>query len=296
MRICVTGGAGFLGSHVADVLADEGHDVVVLDKDATTRHASKVVDITSLDDTVEALRDLDGVCHLAAVGDVYLAAREPWTAAAFNAVGTANVVEAARRNGLQKLVYASTWEVYGEAEYQPLDERHPTNPDHPYSITKLAGERLVLAADHLQDVPSLALRLGTSYGTRMRPNAVFSIFIDKASRGEPITIQGSGSQGRQFVHVRDVGRAFAMALSSDVRGEVFNTVGDEDVTIRQLAEMVVSVLPTELQFGEARSGDVPSSRVSSEKAREMLGWQPQVPFQEGLEEIIAERTGAAAPV
>jgi UDP-glucose 4-epimerase len=296
MRVCVTGAAGFLASHVADVVAEKGHDVIVVDTQPTATFETKVTDICDLEQTVRATKGVDAICHLAAVGDVYLAANEPWTAARVNAVGTANVMEAAKRNGVGKVVYASTWEVYGEAEYEPIDERHPTRPDHPYSITKLAGEHLALAFDHLSDVPCLALRLGTAYGTRMRPNSVFSLFVDRAARGEPISVQGSGSQGRQFVHARDVGQAFALAIESLHRGEVYNIVGLENVTIRQLAETVCAVLPTTLEFGDPRPGDVPSAIVSSELARERLSWVPEVDFRAGLEELIAFRTGRVPQV
>jgi UDP-glucose 4-epimerase len=290
MKVCITGAAGFLASHVADVVAEMGHDVVVLDSRPSETFETRVVDICDLEQTVVGTKGVDTICHLAAVGDVYLAGNEPWTAARVNAVGTANIMEAARRNGIGKVAYASTWEVYGEAEYEPIDEKHPTRPDNPYSITKLAGEHLALAFDRLSDVPCVALRLGTAYGTRMRPNSVFSLFVDRAARGEPIKVQGSGAQGRQFVHARDVGRAFALAIESPLRGEVFNIVGSENVTIRQLAEAVCAVLPTSLEFGDARPGDVPSSIVSSEFARDRLGWVPQVDFTVGLEELVAFRT------
>jgi UDP-glucose 4-epimerase len=196
-------------------------------------------------------------------------------------------MEAAKNAGSRKVVYASTWEVYGEPEYSPVDEKHPTNPDHPYNITKLAGEHLVLSYDKLKGIPAVALRLGTAYGIGMRPNAVFSIFTEKARRGEPITINGSGEQGRQFTHATDIGRAFVRALESDVRGDRFNIVGDEYVTIRDLAEAVVRRLPTEVTFGEARIGDVPPSLVSNDHARQVLGWEPIVSFDEGLSQLIA---------
>src|SRR5262249_9408920 len=178
-------------------------------------------DLTRLDDLVSATAQVDAVCHLGAVGDVYLAADDPPLAATLNVVGTANVMEAARRNGLSRVVYASTWEVYGHALYQPIDEDHPCAPDHPYNITKWAGERLVLAYDRLKGVPAIALRLGTAFGPRMRPNSVFSLFIDRALRRDPIEIHGDGAQRRQFTHARDIARAFRLAVESDLAGEVF---------------------------------------------------------------------------
>src|SRR5690606_24922516 len=136
-------------------------------------------------------------------------------------------------------------------------------PDHPYNITKYGGELILLSYDRLKGLPVLALRLGTSYGLRMRPNSVFSIFISKAQRGEPIVIQGTGEQSRQFTHATDIARAFALGVESDVHGMALNTVSEESTSIRQLAELVQRRLPTELSFGEPRPGDISPARVSS---------------------------------
>ena len=288
MRVIVTGGGGFLGSHVADGLAAAGHDVTVLDLVANPRHRSVSVDFMDPEALKGALRGVEGVCHLRAVGDVYLAGDKPALASAVNVVGTANVCDAALVAGVRRVVLASTWEVYGEPHYQPLDERHPCEPDHPYSITKLAGERVALSYARLKKLDVLALRLGTAFGTRMRPNSVFSIFIRRALAKEPITIQGSGQQGRQFTHASDIARGFAAALERGEAGEIYNLVSDEMVSIRDLAEMVVAEIPTELTYGEARPGEVPSALVSNERAKSDLGWKPQMPFAKGLAELITE--------
>ena len=288
MRGIVTGGSGFLGSHVADHLAAQGHEVVVYDVQPTTRHVSVVGDLLDLEALKRAFDGIDFVCHLGAIGDVYLAGEKPALAATVNAAGTANVCDAALATKVGRVVVASTWEVYGEPHYQPLDEKHPCEPDHPYNITKLAGERLALASGRLRGLNVVALRLGTAFGTRMRPNSVFSIFIRKALAGEPITIQGSGSQGRQFTHTRDVGRGFEAVLTKGPSGSVYNIVGDRMVSIRELAELVTKIAPTKLTYGEARPGDVPSALVSNVLARAELGWAPTVDFEEGLRELVDE--------
>lgn len=288
MRGIVTGGSGFLGSHVADHLAAQGHEVVVYDVQPTTRHVSVVGDLLDPEALKRAFGAMDFVCHLGAIGDVYLAGEKPALAATVNAAGTANVCEAAIASKVGRVVVASTWEVYGEPHYQPLDEKHPCEPDHPYNITKLAGERLALASGRLRGLNVVALRLGTAFGTRMRPNSVFSIFIRKALAGEPITIQGSGSQGRQFTHAKDVGRGFEAALTKGPSGSAYNIVGDRMVSIRELAELVTKIVPTELTYGEARPGDVPSALVSNEKAKAELGWRPTVDFEQGLRELVDE--------
>lgn len=300
MRGIVTGGAGFLGSHVADVLAEHGHDITVVDIRPSNRHRTERADLEDATALVGAFKGAEFVCHLAAVGDVYLAAEQPALAARLNVTGTANVADACLAAGVARLVYASTWEVYGEAQYQPIDEAHPCAPDHPYNITKLGGERLALSYARLRkDLSVSALRLGTAFGTRMRLNSVFSIFINRALGGEPIVIQGSGHQGRQFTHARDIGAAFALAIESGGSGRVYNVVADELVTIRQLAEAVSGAIPVEITTGPARPGDVPSSRVSNARAASELGWHPQISLQDGLAEMIAlarkdARTGIKA--
>lgn len=291
-RIVVTGGAGFLGSHVADHLRAAGHDVVVFDQAKSARHLTIEGDLLDETSVASALKGADAVCHLGAVGDVYLAAERPALAAAVNVTGTANVCQVALHEGVGRVVVASTWEVYGEPHYQPMDEKHPCDPDHPYNITKLAGEQLARAYARLKGLPVIALRLGTAYGTRMRPNSVFQIFIRRAIAREPITIQGSGEQGRQFTHASDIARAFAAALERGELGTAYNIVAPRLVTIRQLAEAVKTVLPTDVAYGAPRPGDVPSATVSSEKAGGELGWTAQVEFEAGLGEIIEEARAA----
>jgi len=291
MRVLVTGGSGFLGSYVVSALREAGHSVVIFDIQSPNSGDYIRGDLTSLDDLLIGTQGIDAVCHLAAVGDVYLAFDKPYLAAELNVVGTANLMEACLRNQVAKVVYASTWEVYGEPCYQPIDEAHPCNPDHPYNITKLAGERIALSYDRLKGVPTLCLRLGTAYGTRMRPNSVFCIFIARALRGEPLVIKGSGEQSRQFTHARDISYAFRCALESAVSGEVFNIVSPESISIRQLAEMVAERIPTSITYEEAREGDIASALVSSEKARLALGWEPAVGFSEGLSELVEWHVG-----
>lgn len=287
MKAMVTGAAGFIGPHVITRLLDDGFDVAAFDVapvaiDGVRTITGDLLDAPAVD---KAVSDVDVVCHIGAIGDVYLAGNEPALAAAVNVTGTANICQAAAKAGA-RVVYASTWEVYGEPQYQPLDEDHPTNPDHPYNITKLAGESMLFAADRLQDVSTIALRLGTAYGPGLRPNSVFRIFIDRARAGEPITIQGDGSQSRQFTHAADIAQAFSLACRSDLRELALNTVAPEAVSIRELAELVVARYPTELTFGPPRPGDVPPASVSAARAEELLGWRAETSFAEGLHQLM----------
>jgi UDP-glucose 4-epimerase len=295
MRGIVTGGSGFLGSHVADVLVEEGHEVTVVDLAPTSRHRCVIADLSDTDALRAAFSGAEFICHLAGIGDVYLAAQKPSLAAQANVTGTANVCDAALTAGVARVVYASTWEVYGPPQYQPMDEAHPCNPDHPYNITKLAGERLGLAYGHLREgISFTALRLGTAYGARMRPNSVFSVFIRRAMAHEPIVIQGNGEQARQFTHARDIGHAFSLAAEKAANGAVYNTVTDESITIRQLADLVAAEIPTTIEFAPARRADVPSALVTSVRIHRELGWRPRVRFADGLHQLIAVERGAAA--
>jgi UDP-glucose 4-epimerase len=286
MKVLVTGSAGFIGGHVCKSLLSEGWEVTGYD--VRTAGLSDVNetegDLLDLDRLIAAVDGHDAICHIGAIGDVYLAAEQPGLAASVNVVGTSNIATAAKRADA-RVVYASTWEVYGEPHYEPVDEDHPCNPDHPYNITKLGGEQMLLASHRLDGVPAIALRLGTAYGLGMRTNSVFEIFIRRAMKGEPLTIQGDGSQGRQFTHASDIGRAFAMATRADAQGMPLNIVSPHLVTIKQLAEQVVERYPTELTFGEPRPGDVPPSYVSAARAEDVLGWKAEVAFEDGMEEL-----------
>jgi UDP-glucose 4-epimerase len=287
MKALVTGVAGFLGGHVARRLLNDGFDVTGFDLQPGSIAEVRWLkgDLGDVDAVTRAVASQDVVCHIGAIGDVYLAAAEPALAAAVNVTGSANIATAARQAGA-RVVYASTWEVYGEPQYEPVDEDHPCEPDHPYSITKLAGERMLMAAGHLNDIPVVALRLGTAYGSGLRPNSVFRIFIDRARQKQSITIQGDGSQSRQFTHAADIARAFSLAARSELRGMVFNTVAPEPISIKQLAEAVIARYPTDLLFAPARAGDVPPAIVSSARITETLGWVPEISFDAGVGELM----------
>jgi len=288
MNALVTGSAGFIGTHVSRALSGEGFEVTGYDQIESSEPGINTIigDLLDAEAVTAAVQGRDVVIHIGAIGDVYLAATNPELAAAVNVTGSTNIALAAEAAGA-RVVYASTWEVYGDPVYEPVDEKHPCEPDHPYNITKLAGERMLLACDRLRDVPVVALRMGTAYGLGMRPNSVFEIFIEKARHGEPITIQGDGSQGRQFTHVDDIARAFVAAAKSDVRGMPLNVVSPEMISIKHLADVVTERFPTEVTYGQARPGDVAPSYVSADQIAKTLGWKAEVSFEEGMAELLS---------
>lgn len=288
MKVLVTGNAGFVGRQVASHLLERGWQVTGFDlsQPESVEYHHITGDLRDADAVTGASEGHEVICHIGAIGDVYLAGEEPALAAEVNVAGSANIARAAR-SAEAKVVYASTWEVYGEPQYQPIDESHPCSPDHPYNITKLAGEQILLTADRMSGIPVAALRLGTAYGPGLRSNSVFSIFIDKAMRGERIEVHGDGTQTRQFTHVSDIARAFELACVSDFRGGALNTVASESVSIKSLVDMVIERFPTDVVFGDPRPGDVPPATVSSGLIKQELGWEAETQFQEGLDELMS---------
>ena len=295
MRVLVTGSSGFLGRHVAEHLASlaayevGGFDVRPMRHDL---FATTVGDLCDLDAVERAISGADVVVHFGGVGDVDVATEHPELAAAANVVGTMNVAMASQRSGA-RVVYASTWEVYGPPRSDPVDEQHPCDPGHVYGATKLAGEQMLRAIQRSDGLPVAILRLGTAYGSGMRPNAVFSRFADLARDGKPITVHGSGRQWRQFTHTSDIVRAVELAAESDREDLTLNVVADEAVTIRELAEIVSSRYGVPVAFGAERHGDPPSSTISSAQAGLLLGWSAQVAFRDGLGVLLAETDAAA---
>lgn len=286
MKILVTGGSGFLGKNVLQHFIQKNWEVINFDIAPCPKVNTICGNLENLQDLLEATKGIDYVCHLGGIGDVYLAEEKPFLAASANVFGTANVLESCYRNNVKKLVYASTWEVYGTPKYTPIDEKHPCNPTHPYNITKYGGEMMVQTYNKYRNLNAVILRMGTAYGVGMRPNSVFSIFINKAIEKKPIIIKGDGKQYRQFIHAKDIAEAYEKAIISNTNETIFNISGKEKVSIKDLADIVVQKIPTEVIYEEARKGDITPSEISSLKAEKELGWVPKVKFSNGLKELI----------
>ncbi len=296
MKLGITGGSGFIGSHVVDALAAAGHEVIVVDIAPPHRPdvEHRPVDLLDLDALVEATRDLEFVFHLAAYADVNDVDRRPVDAFDLNVGGTLRVLEAARINDIRRVVLASTVWVYSSTvadEGDTVDETATISLDanrHLYTSTKLASEMLCQDYWHKHGVAFTILRYGIPYGPRMRPSLVIPIFFRKAITGEPLTLTGDGSQHRKFVYVEDLARAHVLALADVAKNQVFNLDGVEKVTIRQIAESILKLTgSTEpIEYVAARAGDYGGADVSSERARRLLGWQPEVPFAAGLQRTV----------
>ena len=295
MRVLVTGGSGFIGSHVVDKLRARGHEPVIYDLrpspwhlDPEHRVDTVLGSITDREALERALHSCDAVAHLAAVADVNDVHAEPEDAERVNARGTVAVLEAARRAGVKRIVYASTIWVYSDCEPEHVDETTLLPPpSHLYTSTKLAGELYCKAYQELYGIDYTILRFGIPYGPRAREAAVIPAFVNKALAGDPLTLAGDGMQSRKFVYVEDLADGVALGLSDVAVNRVYNLASDETVTIKQIAETIKSELgDVEIVHTPARPGDFGGKIVSSDRALSELGWRAATPFSEGVRKYI----------
>ncbi|MDO8187839.1 NAD-dependent epimerase/dehydratase family protein [Conexibacter sp. JD483] len=297
MRVLVTGGAGFIGSHVLDSAAAAGLTPCCFDRRASPFHPPGEIE-TVLGDLLDpaqlraAMEGCDAVVHLAASADVGAVVREPAAAERLNASGTLCVLEAARAAGVAHVVYASTIWVYSDCAAEQVDEREQLGlPGHLYTATKLAGEMYCRSYAELYGLRTTILRFGIPYGPRARAAAVVPSMVERALGGEPLTIAGDGAQSRRFVYVEDLADGVVRALERPGDGcRVYNLVGDRDVSIRAVAETVCEVVGDgEITYVPARAADFGGVAVSGERAADELGWRPQTSFEEGVRRYVAWR-------
>ena len=293
-RVLVTGGAGFIGSFVVDRLRAAGHEAVIFDVRHSPHHARGEVptvigDVLDYDSVLKAARGCDAIAHLAAAADVGEVAADPRAAEELNARGTLHVLEAARELELARVIYASTIWVYSEAEGRVDEEAALRPPAHLYTATKLAGELYCHAYGELYGLDTTILRFGIPFGPRARPAAVVPAFVRKALDGEPLTIAGTGEQTRRFVYVEDLAEGVVRAMAPAAANRVYNLVGDEDVSIRQIATTVSDLVgDTAIEHTPARAGDFGGRiEISGERALTELGWQPGTEFREGVSKYVA---------
>lgn len=303
MRVLVTGGSGFIGSHVVDRLLAAGIEPRIFDLLPSPHHEADEVD-TVLGDLLDteglrrAMEGCDAVIHLAAAADVAIVAEQPCEAERTNAHGTLSVLETARSTDVGRVIYGSTIWVYGELGEGVFDEAAPlVLPRHIYTASKLAGEMYCASYAELYDMPFTILRFGIPYGPRARPSAVIPIFVRKALAGEPLTIAGDGMQTRRFVYVADLAEGVVRALEPCAVNRVYNLASDETVTIRELAEAVQEHIgEVKIVYVPGRSGDFGGAEISSRRAEQELGWRASTPLREGIGRYLAwlKETGPVA--
>jgi UDP-glucose 4-epimerase len=290
MRIAVTGGCGFIGSHVVDHLIRDGHEVTVLDVGRTWlnpaaeyRHAD-IFDEAALAATMTGA---DAVFHLAGAADVNDVAADPVRAVRLNVEGTTRVLAAAVRAGVGRFVLASTVWVYGAAvgrgeltEDAPMDLR---SPGHVYVATKLAAELVVHSYREMYGQRFTILRYGIPYGPRMREALVVARFVRAAQAGEPITIAGTGEQQRNYVYVEDLADAHVRALAPAAADQTLALEGGTPVSVREIADTVCSLVrPVPVRHEPARPADYQGVSISTRLAKELLDWSPVTSFATGV--------------
>mgnify|MGYP000020599438 CR=1 FL=1 len=300
--VLVTGGAGFVGSHIADALVD-ACDVRVLDNFSTgdREHvpaAASVVegDIRDADTVAEAMADVDVVFHEAGLVSVPRSVEQPAVSHDANVAATLNVLEAARREDA-RVVAASSVAVYGNPSDVPVHERAPKEPTSPYGIDKLALDHYTRRYHDLYGLETVALRYFNVYGPRQsggQYSGVVTAFLEQAQSGQPLTVHGDGTQTRDFVHVSDVVRANLAAATTDHVGRAFNVGTGRSIQIRALAALVrdVTGTPSSIVHTDPRTADVQRSEADVTRASRQLGFEATVRLEEGLRDLV-ER---AAPV
>ncbi len=298
MRTLVTGGAGFIGSHLVDALIGEGHSVAVLDNLSSGRtdnlkHQPSVelVEGDVRDEGVEGIVDKlapEVIFHLAAQIDVRKSVEDPIADARVNILATINLAEAARKAGVRKIVHTSSGgSIYGTPDTFPVDESFPVDPHSPYAASKLAGEQYLGTFRHLYGIQASYIAPANVYGPRQNPHGeagVVAIFSENLLRGKPTKIFGGGTNTRDYVYVGDVARAFVLAARERGDGTRFNIGTSVETTDRDLHSLVAkhADAPDTPQDFPPRLGDVPRSSLSYARAREVLGWEPTVMLDEGV--------------
>lgn len=294
----VTGGAGFIGSHMVDLLVGEGYRVAVVDnlvggrRENLAQHASHPDvalherDIRTLEPREPLFADAEYVFHFAGIGDIVPSIERPLEYMSVNVMGTAKVLECARAAGVRKLVYAASSSCYGLAA-TPTREDHPLDPRYPYALSKLQGEQAAFHWHRVYGLPVQSIRIFNAYGTRSRTSgaygAVFGVFLRQKLEGKPLTVVGDGTQSRDFLYVTDVAQAFWHAARGPEVGTFYNVGAGSPQSVNRL----VSLLGCEAVHIPKRPGEPDCTWADIGKIRRELGWEPKVSFEEGVGHVLA---------
>ncbi len=293
----VTGGAGFIGSHLVELLLKKGYRVAVLDNFSTGRrqnlkhldHSKDLtvheVDICSFEAIQPFFQEIDHVFHLAALADIVPSIEKPMAYYESNVSGTVAVLEASRKAGVKRFVYAASSSCYGIAKEYPTTEAAPIQPEYPYALTKNLGEQCVMHWNKVYRLPAVALRLFNVYGPRARTSgtygAVFGVFLAQMLHKKPFTVVGDGTQTRDFVFVTDVARAFWRAANSNATGIAINIGSGAPVSVNRITE----ILGGEVVFVPKRPGEPDITHADITKARQILEWKPAIGIEEGVDQL-----------
>ena len=297
-NVLVTGGLGFIGSHLVETLLDSGHHVLVLDNESTGRkenlsphldnpHLQIIIeDIANLDKIKPHFENIDWVFHLAALADIVPSVQRPLEYHHANVDGTISVLEAARSTGVKRFLYAASSSCYGIPDVYPTPETAEIRPQYPYALTKNLAEQYVMHWGKIYGLSVVALRLFNVYGPRSRTSgtygAVFGVFLAQKLAGKPLTVVGDGTQTRDFTFVTDVARAFIAAAESELRDTVMNVGSGHTYSVNRLIEL----LGGETVYIPKRPGEPDCTFADTRKIHSLMNWQPQVSFDEGVKLMI----------
>ena len=285
MVVLVTGGSGFIGSHVTMALLNEGFTVRVLDKLKPQGNRIEWFkgDLLSKENLHDAMQDVDNVFHLAAVADVNVAVTDPESCLAVNEMGTLNLLRACSGREVERILLASSVWVYGKALGTVAEETQIPLPNDIYTKTKIGQEQLVYSWCQSHPLSYTILRYDIPYGPGMRANMAIAAFVRRAMRKEPITIYGDGRQGRCWIFITDLAQAHCMALKDAAKNQILNLAGKEFVTISEIVDMLTETLGEfPVNRAEPRAGDFGGVHTSIERAQKLLGWDPATTFRQGL--------------
>jgi UDP-glucose 4-epimerase len=297
--ILVTGGAGFIGSHIVDAVVDQ-NDVRVLDSLSTGSHSNLHPDARLIEGDIRdeetldaAMEDVDIVFHKAAMVSVPASVEQPKICHDVNGTATLNLLEAARAND-SRVVFASSAAIYGHPDELPIPEDAPKRPASPYGLEKLTADYYTRIYADRYGLETVNLRYFNVYGPRQtggQYSGVISTFLDQARAGEPITVEGDGEQTRDFVHVDDVVQANLRAATADTIGTSYNIGTGSNITIRELAETIQAVIETdsEIVHTDPRPGDIERSEADISKAQDELGYTPTVTVEDGLSQLVSSQ-------
>jgi UDP-glucose 4-epimerase len=306
-KIVVTGGAGFIGSHIAENLAKDGHEIVIVDNldpyysvalkmrnlniilnsDNATFINADVTDLSMMKEILDGT--VDYFYHEAAQAGVRISVEDPFKPNDVNVLGTLNVLKASLDSGVKKVINASSSSVYGKVKYLPFDEQHPTEPVSPYGVSKLAAEHYCRVFYEVYGLPTTSLRYFTVYGPRMRPDLAISIFTRKMLANEPITVFGDGKQTRDFTYIDDVVEANKRLINNKLTdGKVLNIGGGNRISVNDLIENLRSITgsTSEVIYAGKQKGDTEDTLANIDLGNKLIGYKPLFDITKGLNKFV----------
>jgi len=297
-KTLVTGGSGFIGSHLTDKLLKEGHEVIVIDNFSNGRIENlshhkdnkklRIVneDISNYSKIEKYFKNIDWVFHLAALADIVPSINDPMKYHKSNVDGTISVLEASRKNNVKRFIYTASSSCYGIPEKYPTPESSPIKPEYPYALTKYLGEQIAIHWNNIYDLPVLSLRLFNVYGPRARTSgtygAVFGVFLAQKINNKPFTVVGDGSQTRDFTYVTDIADGFHKAAESNIEKEIMNLGSGNTYSVNRLVEL----LDGEVVHIPKRPGEPDCTFADISKAKKLIGYKPQVTFEKGVKKML----------